>query len=61
METTTRYMGYIGIMEKNMEITIIYWGYVCWDNGKEHGNYYDILGLYRDDGKEHGSYNNIFE
>ena len=33
------YWGYIGIMEKKMETTI--------DNGKENGNYYSILGLYR--------------
>ena len=42
-----------GIMEKNMETTImgeigiigyIYWG-LYWDNGKENGNYYK--GLYR--------------
>ena len=29
------------------------------DNGKEHGNYYSILVLYRDNGKEHGSYYSI--
>ena len=26
------------------------------DNGKEHGNYYNILGLYWDNGKENGNY-----
>ena len=26
------------------------------NNGKEHGNYYSILGLFRDDGKENGNY-----
>ena len=26
------------------------------DNGKENGNYYNILGLYRDNGKENGNY-----
>ena len=48
METTIVYWGYIGIMEKKMETTIVYrglyWGYI-WDNGKENGNYYSILGL----------------
>ena len=33
--------GYIGIMEKKMETTIVYWGF-HWDNGKENGNYYSI-------------------
>ena len=32
-------------MEKNMETTIVYWGYIG-NNGKENGNYYSILGLY---------------
>ena len=31
-------------MEKNMETTMVYWGYSR-DNGKENGNYYGILGL----------------
>ena len=41
---------FIGIMEKRMETTIIYWGNigVIWglyrDNGKGNGNYYSILG-----------------
>ena len=30
------------------------------DNGKENGNYYSILGLYRDNGKENGNYYSIF-
>ena len=40
--------GYIGMMEKRMETTIVYWGYIGShrDNGKENGNYYSILGLY---------------
>ena len=40
--------GYIGIMEKKMETTIVYWVYigVYWDSGKENGNYYSILGIY---------------
>ena len=31
-----------------------------WDNGKENGNYYSILGLYRDNGKN-GNYCSIFD
>ena len=38
------YWGYIGIMEKKMETTIMgYIGYILglyWDNGKENGSYY---------------------
>ena len=29
-----------------METTIVYWGYIG-DNGKEDGNNYSILGVYR--------------
>ena len=31
-------------MEKKMETTVVYWGYMgfYWDNGKENGNYYII-------------------
>ena len=29
----------IGVMEKKMKTTIVYWGYVR-DNGTENGNYY---------------------
>ena len=48
MEPTVVYWGlYIGTMEKKMETTIVYWG-VYWDNGKENGNYYCILGVYGD-------------
>ena len=42
------YRGYIGIMEKKMETTIVFRGYIgvilglYWDNGKENGNYYSI-------------------
>ena len=38
----------MGIMEKKMETTVVYWGYMglYGDNGKENGNYYSILGLY---------------
>ena len=44
----------MGIMEKKMETTIIiYWGLI--GNGKEHGNYHNILdnilGLNKDNGK----------
>ena len=42
--------GYIGIMEKKMETTIIYYIGLCG------GNIRVILGLYRDNGKEHGNY-----
>ena len=38
-------------MEKKMETTILIWGYIG-DNGKENGNYYINLGLYRDNGKK---------
>ena len=37
METTTAYLGYVGIMEKKMEATTGNWGYVG-DNGKDNGN-----------------------
>ena len=33
-------------MEKKMEATIVYCGYIG-DNGKENGNYYSILGVCR--------------
>ena len=43
------FRGYIGIMEKKMETTRIgFIGYIMglyWDNGKENGNYYSILGF----------------
>ena len=42
METPMVHWGYIGILEQNMESTIVYWGY-----GKENGNYSNILGFYR--------------
>ena len=32
----------IGRIEKRMETTIVYWGYIG-NNGKEHGNYYNPL------------------
>ena len=38
---------YMEIMEKNMETTIGIIGYILgfyWDNGKENGNYYSIIG-----------------
>ena len=50
-ETTRVYRGYIGIMEKKMETTIVYWengkmetAIVYWDNAEENGNYCSILG-----------------
>ena len=57
METTTASWGYVRVMlgkleknmettGKNMETTVAYWGYIG-DNGKDHGNYYSTLGLYR--------------
>ena len=33
--------GYIGIMEKKMDATRVYWG-LDRDNGKENGSYYSI-------------------
>ena len=30
-----------------------------WDNGKETGNYFSILGCYKDNGKERGQYKNL--
>ena len=45
METATLSWGYMGIVEKKMETTII--GYVGFrvevDNGQEDGNYHSIL------------------
>ena len=29
---------------------------LSWDNGKERGNYYSLLGLYRDNGENGSSY-----
>ena len=49
-----------------METTImlLYIGVILWrlfrDNGKENGNYHNILGLFRDNGKENGNYHNIY-
>ena len=42
METTIVYWGYVGIMEKKMETTILLVLYR--DNGKANGNYY-IIGV----------------
>ena len=69
------YWVYMAIMEKKMETMgiigdILYIGVILelnWDNGKEHGNYYSviglysdyiggILGLYRNNGKENANY-----
>ena len=33
-------------MEKKMETTIVYWGYIG-ENGEENGNYCSMSGLYR--------------
>ena len=35
-------------VEKNMETTMVYWGYI--DHGRENGHY-SIFALYRDHGK----------
>ena len=36
------YIGdYIGILEKKMEATIVYWGFY-WDTGKENGSRYSV-------------------
>ena len=45
METIIVYRDYMGIMEKKMETTIVFF---YRDNGKENGNYYSTLGLYWD-------------
>ena len=37
-------LGRPGIMEKKMETTLLYWGYIG-NNGKESGNYYSITAL----------------
>ena len=34
----------MGIMEKKMDTTIVYWG-LYGENGKENGYYYSILGF----------------
>ena len=34
----------MGIMENEMETTLVYWGFRG-DNGKENGNYFSILGF----------------
>ena len=39
------YWGNIGIMENQMETTIVSWG-VYRDNGKENGSYHSIIGAY---------------
>ena len=39
----------MGILDKKMEATIVYLGYIG-DNGKENGNYYSILELRADQG-----------
>ena len=44
------YCGYIGIMEKKMETTMMGYIYIYW------GNIRVLLGLYRDNGEENGNY-----
>ena len=46
------YVGCIGIMEKKMETTIVYRGYIMI---MEKNMNYGILGLCRDNGKENGT------
>ena len=45
-----------GIWKSNPPISIAAFS---GDNGKENGNYYTILGLYRNNGKENGNYYSI--
>ena len=48
------YWASMGIMEKKMETTIVYWGY-SGNNGKENGNYYRVLkGEWGSEYKYHG-------
>ena len=55
-------MGVIGIMEKKIETTIVYCGYMGLyrDDGQGNGNCYNIfsgyMGLCRDNGKQNGNY-----
>ena len=57
MEASTVYRGYIGITEKKLEATIVYWDLLGYDDGKENGGYYSISGFYvRILEKENGSY-----
>ena len=62
METTIVVRGYIGIMEKKMETTIMgdigiirYMLGRYWDNGEENGNYYNIYNILMDPKKYAGS------
>ena len=55
METTIVVWGYIGIMEKKMETTIMgdigiirYMLGIYWDNGEENGNYYNAFDILMD-------------
>ena len=45
MQTTTACLVFIEVMEKKMITTTLFW--FVRDNGKDNGNYYSILGLYR--------------
>ena len=46
MPTTMVYWGYIGIMEKKMATTNYHSIYgLNWDNRKENGNYYTVIGI----------------
>ena len=46
-------------MEKNMETTILCWGYIGIMERIEKRSYYSILRLYWDTGKENGSCYNV--
>ena len=48
------YLGYIGIVEKIMESTILYWGHI--GVMEKNGNYDSIMGLHRDNGRYHGDH-----
>ena len=54
MEAIIVYWGYLVIMEKKAETTIINSGYL--GILEKNGNYYYMLGLFRENGKENGSY-----
>ena len=54
------YWGSIGIMEKKMETTRVYWGYIGFRIlGLYWGTIRVILGFYRDNEKENGNYYRI--
>ena len=46
-------LGLSGIMENEMETTIVYWGYI---RIMENGKYHSAQEIYRYNGKQHGNY-----